>query len=84
MRPHLMLILSASLLLTACSKVNQDNYAKLEAGMSKAAVESLLGKASECSGAVGMSSCIWGDEKTSISVQFAGDSVLMFSGKGLK
>jgi hypothetical protein len=84
MRLHLMLILSASLLLTACSKVNQDNYAKLEAGMSKAAVESLLGKASECSGAVGMSSCTWGDEKTSISVQFAGDAVLMFSGKGLQ
>ncbi len=79
-----LVLLSACVLLVACSKVNQENYSKLEAGMAKAEVENLLGSPSECSGAAGLTSCSWGDEKSSISVQFAGDKVLMFSGSGLK
>ena len=35
-------------------------------------------------GALGMSSCTWGEKNRFISVQFAGDKVMMFSGKGLK
>jgi hypothetical protein len=31
-----------------------------------------------------MSSCTWGDEQRFISVQYAGDKVMLFSGKGLK
>ncbi|MBD9426479.1 hypothetical protein IB232_14170 [Pseudomonas sp. PDM15] len=77
-------ILTACVLLTACSKINQDNYSKLKAGMPKTEVESLLGSPTECSGAIGLTSCTWGDEKTFISVQFAGDKVMMFSGQGLK
>ena len=77
-------LLTFCVLLAACSKVNQENYAKLQAGMAKAEVEALLGAPTECSGAVGISSCNWGDEKTFISVQYAGDKVLMFSGQGLK
>ena len=70
--------------MAACNKVNQDNYAQLKPGMSKDEVERLLGGPSECAGALGMSSCTWGDEQRFISVQYAGDKVLMFSGKGLK
>lgn len=77
-------VLTACVLLAACSKINQENYSKLKAGMVKAEVESLLGSPSECSGAVGLTSCTWGDEKTYISVQYAGDKVMMFSGQGLK
>jgi hypothetical protein len=77
-------ILAACVLLAACSKINQDNYSKLKAGMPKTEVESLLGSPTECSGAIGLTSCTWGDEKTFISVQFAGDKVMMFSGQGLK
>ena len=77
-------ILAACVLLAACSKINQDNYSKLKAGMPKSEVESLLGNPTECSGAIGLTSCTWGDEKTFISVQFAGDKVMMFSGQGLK
>ncbi|TBU87412.1 outer membrane protein assembly factor BamE domain-containing protein [Phytopseudomonas dryadis] len=77
-------LLSCVLLLAACGKVNQENYAKLHAGMTKAEVEELLGTATECSGALGMSSCTWGDQVSFISVQYAGDKVMMFSGKGLK
>ncbi|MCY1533351.1 hypothetical protein D9M68_686730 [compost metagenome] len=77
-------LLACCVLLAACSKINQENYSKLKAGMSKSEVESLLGGPAECSGALGMSSCTWGDQKSFISVQYAGDKVLMFSGKGLK
>lgn len=78
------LLLATCALLAACGKVNQANYSKLEAGMTKADVEKLLGSPSECSGAVGLTSCTWGDEKAYISVQFAGDKVVLFSGQGLK
>jgi hypothetical protein len=77
-------LLSFCVLLAACSKINQENYSKLSAGMPKAEVEALLGKATDCSGALGMSSCTWGDKNSFISVQYAGDKVLMFSGQGLK
>ncbi|HSC82192.1 MAG TPA: outer membrane protein assembly factor BamE [Pseudomonas sp.] len=79
-----LVVLTACVLLAACSKINQENYAKLKAGMPKAEVESLLGSPTECSGAIGLTSCTWGDQKTFISVQFAGDKVMMFSGQGLK
>lgn len=77
-------LLAGCLLLAACNKINQDNYTQLKAGMSKDEVQSLLGKPTECAGALGMSSCTWGDEQRFISVQYAGDKVMMFSGKGLK
>ena len=79
-----LVVLSACVLLAACSKVNQENYSKLSAGMPKAEVEKLLGSPTDCSGALGMSSCTWGDKNSFISVQYAGDKVLMFSGQGLK
>jgi hypothetical protein len=64
-------LLTFCVVLAACSKVNQENYAKLSAGMPKAEVESLLGKPTDCSGALGMSSCTWGDKNSFISVQYA-------------
>jgi len=79
-----MIVLCTLLTLAACSKVNQENYSKLAAGMTKAEVENLLGSPAECSGAVGLTSCTWGDDKTGISVQFAADKVMLFSGTGLK
>ncbi|CDF86713.1 outer membrane protein assembly factor BamE [Pseudomonas sp. QL9] len=77
-------LLALCIAISACSKINQENYSKLQAGMTKADVEKLLGKPTECAGALGFASCTWGDQKTYISVQYAGDKVLMFSGEGLK
>ncbi|WP_437882503.1 outer membrane protein assembly factor BamE domain-containing protein [Pseudomonas sp. LRF_L74] len=79
-----LVLFSAVVLLAACSKVNQENYSKLKAGMSKPEVEQLLGSPKECSGAVGVTSCTWGDQKSFISVQYAGERVVMYSGQGLK
>lgn len=77
-------VLTFCVLLTACNKINQENYSRLQAGMTKAEVEQLLGKPTDCSGALGMSSCTWGDKQSFISVQYATDKVLMYSGQGLK
>ncbi|WP_407314387.1 outer membrane protein assembly factor BamE [Pseudomonas sp. nanlin1] len=77
-------VLSLCVLLVACNKVNQENYAKLKAGMSRAEVEQLLGTPTDCSGALGMASCTWGDKDSFISVQYASDNVLLYSGQGLK
>lgn len=84
MSSRLFALLASALLLGACSPVTQENFARLEAGMSRVDVEQLLGKPSECAGALGMSSCLWGDQERFISIQFAGDKVMLFSGKGLQ
>ncbi len=46
-------------------------------------VVSLLGKADKCDGAIGLKNCMWGDDEKHITVSFAGDKVIVFSGHGL-
>ncbi|MNJ77081.1 hypothetical protein D3C77_744970 [compost metagenome] len=83
--PLRLAVLATCLLLGACNNtVTQDNYARLSSGMSRAEVETLLGKPKHCSGALGLSSCTWGDAARFISVQYAGDRVLLFSAQGLR
>lgn len=77
-------VLSLCLLLAACSRLTPENYAQLTPGMARAEVEALLGKPTQCAGALGLSSCTWGDSERYVSVQFAGDQVLLFSAKGLR
>jgi hypothetical protein len=77
-----LLALVASLI--GCSKVNQENYDRLKTGMSKAEVEEVLGKPNHCDAAMGVSSCVWGDEQRAINVQYARDVVLTYSGRGLQ
>ncbi|QKZ02645.1 MULTISPECIES: outer membrane protein assembly factor BamE domain-containing protein [Pseudomonas] len=77
-------LLSFCVLLAACNKINQENYSQIKAGMTKAEVEQLLGSPTDCSGALGVSSCTWGDKNSFISVQYAGEKVVMYSGQGLK
>lgn len=78
-------LLSLCLLLAACKdRLNQENYSRLKPGMLRTEVEQLLGKPTECSGALGFSSCTWGDQQAFISIQFGGDKVLLFSGQGLQ
>ena len=66
MKLRTLALLSFCVLLAACSKINQQNYSKLSAGMTKAEVEQLLGSPTDCSGALGVSSCTWGDQKSFI------------------
>jgi hypothetical protein len=84
MSMRVLAVLAACVLLAACNKITQENYTQLKSGMTKAEVEKLLGEATECTSALGISSCTWGTQESFISIQYAGDKVMMFSGKGLK
>mgnify|MGYP003608878352 CR=1 FL=1 len=59
-----LMLLGAVLCLSACSKINQENYARLQVGMPRAEVEALLGAPTECSGARGLGSCSAGSGST--------------------
>jgi hypothetical protein len=67
----------------ACSKVTQENYEKIEVGMTYEEIIDILGKAQECNSAVGMSNCKWGADEKFIKIQFVSDKVILFSAKGL-
>jgi len=71
-------------LLTACSKITAENYAKLKAGMEYREVTGILGNPASCDDVVGFKSCRWGDEKSRITVRFAGDAVIMHSAENLR
>jgi hypothetical protein len=58
-------LLTFCVLLAACSKVNRKTIQAF-GRHGQGRVETLLGKPTDCSGALGMSSCTWGD-KTALS-----------------
>ena len=66
-----------------CSKLNQKNYDQLKVGMSYGEVVALLGEADTCDGAMGIKNCTWGNDEKHVKVSFAGNKVIIFSGKGL-
>ncbi|MBY5992910.1 outer membrane protein assembly factor BamE [Ferrimonas balearica] len=76
--------LALTLLLAGCGKITQENYDKIEMGMSKSEVEAILGGADHCEQALGTESCVWGDEETQIKIGFAGDNAVLFTNKGLQ
>ncbi len=68
---------------TACSPLTQDNYNKLEPGMSKAEVVKLIGAPEECENTLGFESCRWGDDGTNIEARFAADNLVAKTAEGL-
>ena len=73
------LLLAAFLLLAACSKVTQENFGKIQDGMSEQEVQVLLGKPGESSNitVLGLSgtSSRWVADEGTISVQFVNGKV---------
>lgn len=70
-------------LLTACGKINNENYQKIEVGMDYSDVEALLGNPAECDATLGMKQCTWGADEKNINVKFVADKVTIYSKKGL-
>ncbi len=84
MKIHFIALALGALLLTGCSKLNKENYDKLETGMSQEEVEAVIGGADECSKTMGTVSCIWGDENgKNVKVVFMADKAIGFSYDGL-
>lgn len=71
-------------LLAGCSKITQENYDKLQTGMSYEQVQAVLGAPKSCSDVLGVKSCTWGDAKHHIDVSFLGDKALAYSAEGLR
>ncbi len=70
-------------LTVGCGKLTKDNYDQLKVGMAYDEVVDILGKADECSGAIGLMNCRWGDDQKNIKIKFVGKKVVVFSGNGL-
>ena len=79
-----MALLASICLLAACSKVTAENYAKVKTGMEYKEVTGILGNPASCDDVVGFKSCKWGDEKSHITVRFAGDIVIMHSAENVR
>ena len=84
MRIHKLLLtagIAGALLLGACSKATADNYAKVQAGMTRDEVHGILGKPDETTGGgigdLTMTAETWKNGKQSIRVNYVGDKVAM-------
>lgn len=86
MRRWIRLLLACSLLalLLGCSKLTMENYAKLKVGLGYDEVVEILGKPDHCSEALLVRSCVWGDEKKNITVNFVAGKVVLFASKNLR
>lgn len=74
------LALLAAILLAACgSKLTQDNFARIQPGMTPKEVAAILGEPNETRsisiGGLSGGAATWTDGKTTISVQFLNDKV---------
>jgi hypothetical protein len=77
------IIFTFLLFVVSCNNLSVEKYDKLKVGMSYDEVVSLLGKPTECNGAIGIKNCIWGKKTKNIEVSFGGNKVLVFSSSGL-
>lgn len=77
-------LLTAVCLLAACSKVTADNYAKVKTGMKYQKVVGILGNPVTCDDVLGFKTCKWGDDKSKITIQFAGDKVVLHSAGNIR
>ena len=74
----------AGIVLVACgSQLSLDNYNKVKTGQSYSEVKAILGEAATCDEMLGIRTCVWGDEKRGINVNFVSDKVLLLSAHNL-
>lgn len=80
--------LAGVILIASCSRATPDNYAKIEAGMSREDVYAILGKPDDVAGGgigkLTMSAETWRGPKNTIQVTFGGEKVALktISGSG--
>jgi len=84
MKLRILAVAVLALAITACSKVTHENYQKVKAGMTFDEVKGILGNPDKCSDAMGMKSCVWGDEKRHITIGFLGDKVALTAAENIR
>lgn len=80
----ILLIVTLLALCGCSSKINQENYKKIEIGMSFDEVAAILGAPVACESVLGTRSCDWGKESRMINIKFVADNVVFRSAQGLK
>jgi hypothetical protein len=71
-------------MLSGCSKLTVENYAKIKTGIGYGEVVSILGKPDSCSEALFVKNCMWGNEQKNITVNFVGDKAILSTSKNIK
>lgn len=75
------LAFAAILLLAACSKLTQENFAKVQDGMTEQEVAAILGKPSESSSSslagVTATASRWADKEAAITIRFLNGKVML-------
>ena len=84
MNKRIVLAMGLVLVLLGCGKLTLENYDQIKMGMSYDEITGLLGSPDHCDDLMGVRSCIWGDEKQSVNVNFVSGKVLLFSSSNLK
>jgi hypothetical protein len=79
----LMLIAALAILGGCGSKINKENYDKIEIGMTYDEVVSILGAPVQSKSILGTKSCDWGDQSRSVNIKFLADKVVFRSAEGL-
>ena len=81
---RILILLLSALVLVACSKLNESNYARLKTGMSVDEVDAIIGSADRCDEALSFRFCEWGNEEQYIRVKFIAGKVVALSKQGLR
>jgi uncharacterized protein YceK len=84
MNKKVWMAVAALLLLAGCSKVTKANYDKIKTGMQYDEVVRLIGEPTDCSEAIGLSSCTWKSGDAEVTVNFIANKVTISSASGLK
>jgi len=79
----LILVVLFSLSIAGCSKVTQENYAKIKMGMAYEEVTKILGNPTNCKKTLGIERCVWQADDKEINIKFAGGKAILFSKKNL-
>lgn len=69
--------------LTGCNKATQENYDKIEVGMTYQEVVDILGDPDKTQDVMGARNCVWGKEPNVITIKFIADKVVFHSAKEL-
>lgn len=81
---RMILVLACLALVFGCSKLTMENYQKIEVGLEYPAVVEILGKPDNCSEALFVRNCIWGNEKKNITVSFLNNQVILLTSTNLR
>lgn len=77
-------VLAMAFALAACSRLDEENYARLKAGMSYEEVTQIIGRADRCDETLGVKHCVWGNDEHGVTAEFVGGKALVFSSRNLR